>query len=144
LEFKIRGIDLLNELAGKRVQGLALRCSIDEVSEIFIESLEKLCKKNSGNSNLKLYVHDETGIQTELLARSQRIKVSNGLIKELKSLVEVGILTDKSETRWLTETVQKTAGPEKTEVGTFSPTFMLEWNIFTYLYVRTSRLTNTL
>jgi DNA polymerase-3 subunit alpha len=127
LEFKIRNIDLLNELASKRVQGLALRCSIDEISEDFIESLEKLCKKNSGNSSLKLIVRDATeGIQTEVLARSQRIKVSNDFIKELKRLSEVGVVTDKSETRWLTESVQKTASPEKTEVGTFSPTFMLE------------------
>jgi DNA polymerase-3 subunit alpha len=127
LEFKIRNIDLLNELASKRVQGLALRCSIDEISEDFIESLEKLCKKNSGNSSLKLIVRDATeGIQTEVLARSQRIKVSNDFIKELKRLSEVGVVTDKSETRWLTESVQKTTSPEKTEVGTFSPTFMLE------------------
>lgn len=126
LEFKIRGIDLLNELAGKRVQGLALRCSLDDVSESLIENLENLFKKNSGNSNLKLYVRDETGMQTELLARSARIKVNNELVKELKRLVEVGILTDKLETRWLTDTFQKTANPEKSEVGTFSPTFMLE------------------
>jgi DNA polymerase-3 subunit alpha len=127
LEFKIRNIDLLNELASKRVQGLALRCSVDTISEDFIESLEKICKKNSGNSNLKLIVRDETeGIQTELLARTQRIKVSNDFIKELKRLSEVGVITDKAETRWLTDTVQKTVGPEKTEVGTFSPTFMLE------------------
>ncbi|MCW5912922.1 MAG: DNA polymerase III subunit alpha, partial [Cyclobacteriaceae bacterium] len=127
LEFKIRNIDLLNELAGKRVQGLALRCSVDDISEKFIETLERLCKKNSGNSNLKLIVRDEAeGIQTELLARSQHIKVSNEFIKELKRLSEVGVITDKSETRWLTETVQKTAGTEKTEIGTFSPTFMLE------------------
>ncbi len=127
LEFKIRSIDLLNELAGKRVQGLALRCSIDEISEDFIESLEKLCKKNSGNSSLKLIVRDATeGIQTEVLARGQRIKVSNDFIKELKRISEVGVVTDKAETRWLTETIPKTASPEKTEVGTFSPTFMLE------------------
>jgi DNA polymerase III subunit alpha len=126
LEFKIRNIDLLNELAGKRVQGLALRCSIDEVSENFIDSLEKLCKKNSGSSNLKLYLRDESGIQTELLARSQRIKISNQFINELMRITEVGVVTDKSETRWLAEIVHKTAGSEKTEVGTFSPTFMLE------------------
>jgi hypothetical protein len=72
-------------------------------------------------------VRDATeGIQTEVLARSQRIKVSNDFIKELKRLSEVGVVTDKSETRWLTESVQKNYQPGKTEVGTFSPTFMLE------------------
>lgn len=127
LEFKIRTIELLNELAGKRVQGLALRCSVDAISEDFVETLEKICKKNSGNSTLRLIVRDDAeGIQTELLARAQRVKVSNDFINELKRHTEVGIITDKSETRWLSDVVQKTVGTENTEVGTFSSTFMLE------------------
>jgi DNA polymerase III subunit alpha len=127
LEFKIRNIELLNELGSKRVLGLALRCQVDSISTSFIEKLEKLCKKNSGNSTLTFYLKDETeGIQAELLSRSCRIKVSNDFIKELKRLNEVGIVTDKSETRWLTETVSKPVLAEKTEIGTISPTFMLE------------------
>jgi DNA polymerase III subunit alpha len=127
LEFKIRNIELLNELASKRVQGLALRCEIGTVSAPFIEKLEKLCKKNLGNSTLTFYLKDEAeGVQAELLSRSCRIKVSNGFVKELKRISEVGVVTDKSETRWLTEVVTKPVLLEKTEIGTISPTFMLE------------------
>ncbi len=87
LEFKIRTIDLLNELAGKRVQGIALRFSFDLVNSDFINSIEKLCKKNSGNSNLTMYLNDSTeGIQVELLSRTCRIKVSNEFIRELKEV----------------------------------------------------------
>jgi DNA polymerase-3 subunit alpha len=127
LEFKVRNIELLNELSSKRVQGLALRCPIDSISTSFIEKLEKLCKKNSGNSTLTFYLKDDMeGIQAELLSRSCRIKVSNEFIKELKRISEVGVVTDKSETRWLTEIASKPVLLEKTEIGTISPTFMLE------------------
>jgi DNA polymerase III subunit alpha len=127
LEFKIRNIDLLNELATKRVQGLALRLAVDSVSSALVDKLGKMCKKNKGNSNLTFYLRDETeGIQTELLSREYRIKVNNEFIKELKKVAEVGVVTDKFETRWLTESASKPQPIEKEEFGTNSPTFVLE------------------
>jgi DNA polymerase-3 subunit alpha len=127
LEFKIRNIDLLNEIASKRIQGIALRFSFDLVTYDFVKSIEKLCKKNSGNANLTLYLNDfSEGIQVELLSRTFRVKVGNDFIKELKKFGEVGIATDKGEIRWLSEIVHKPATPENTEIGTISPTFVLE------------------
>ncbi len=127
LEFKIRNIDLLNELASKRVQGLALRLSVQSVTEEFINTLEKLCKKNSGNAALRMYLKDDyESIQTELLARSSRIKPNNAFIKELKKLAEVGVVTDKLEVRWLSEMTAKQPAPMLSEVGTNSPTFVLD------------------
>jgi DNA polymerase III subunit alpha len=127
LEFKIRNIDLLNELANKRVQGLALRLAVDSVSSALVDKLGKMCKKNKGNSNITFYLRDETeGIQTELLSREYRIKVNNEFIKELKKVAEVGVVTDKFETRWLTESASKPQPIEKEEFGTNSPTFVLE------------------
>jgi len=125
LEFKIRSMDLLNELANKKVQGLALRFTAQEVTSQFIDTVDKLCKKNSGNAALRMYLKDEVdALQTELLARSARIKPTNQLINDLKRLVEVGVVTDKLEVRWLTEQASKLS--QKIEVGTFSPTFVLE------------------
>ncbi|MFZ5971938.1 MAG: DNA polymerase III subunit alpha [Bacteroidota bacterium] len=125
LEFKIRSIDLLNELAAKRVAGLALRKEVHDINEDFVDTLEKLCKKNAGNAALRLYLKDDLeAIQTELLARATRIKPSNPLIRELKKLAEVGVITDKNEVRWLTE-VAKPAAPAA-EIGTISDTFVLE------------------
>ncbi len=127
LEFKIRNIDLLNELASKRVNGIALKFSFDVVNSDFINTLEKLCKKNSGNSNLTLYLNDSSeGLQVQLLSRSSRVKVSNDFIKELKKYGEVGIATDKGEVRWLSEIGNKSVQTENTEIGTISPTFVLE------------------
>lgn len=125
LELKIRNIELLNELASKRVQGIAVRCNVDEISTEFIDQFEKLCRKNKGSSAVRVYLKDvEAGIQTELLARSCQVKVNNAFIKELKRFTEVGVITEKSETRWLTETV--TMNSEKPDIGTISPTFVLE------------------
>ncbi|MEK6783366.1 MAG: DNA polymerase III subunit alpha [Bacteroidota bacterium] len=127
LEFKIRNIDLLNELASKRVQGLALRFSAQSVTEDFINSLEKLCKKNSGNATLRIYLKDDVEpIQTELLARSSRIKPSNAFVKELKKLAEVGVVTDKMEVRWLTDQPIMQPSLLNSEVGTISSNFVLD------------------
>lgn len=127
LEFKIRNIEILNELAAKRIQGVALRCDLNSVSETFIHQMEKLCKKYSGLSTLTFYVRDqEENIQAELVSRTNRVKVNNELIKELKRITEVGVITDKAETRWLSESAAKSVLLEKPELGTISPTFMLE------------------
>ena len=127
LEFKIRNIDLLNEVATKRVQGLALRFPVQSVNEDFITTLEKLCKKNSGNAALRMYLKDDyESIQTELLARIIRIKPSNNFIKDLKKLAEVGVVTDKLEVRWLSELAAKAQQPLNTELGTISSSFVLD------------------
>jgi DNA polymerase III subunit alpha len=127
LEFKIRTIDLLNELAGKRVQGIALRFPFDQVDADFIKSTEKLLKKNSGNSNLTMYLNDSTeGLQVELISRTCRVKVTNDLIRELKKYGEVGIIADKGEVRWLSELAPKPTLVETAEIGTISSTFVLE------------------
>ncbi len=127
LEFKIRNIDLLNELAGKRVQGIALRFSFDLVNTDFINTIEKLFKKNTGNSNFRMFLNDLTeGIQVELMSRTVRIKVTNDFIRELKKFGEVGIVTDNGVVRWLSEIISQAAPVEKTEIGTISTTFVLE------------------
>ncbi|MCU0368740.1 MAG: DNA polymerase III subunit alpha, partial [Cyclobacteriaceae bacterium] len=126
LEFKIRSIDLLNELSIKKVQGVALKFSIEHVSQEFVQALEKLCKKNSGNSTIKFFINDSTeGLNVELLSRSTRIKVTNDFVRELKKLGDVGIVTDKGEVRWLIEQ-PKPIATEQSEIGTISSTFVLE------------------
>ena len=125
LEFKIRSIDLLNELATKKVNGLALRFEVQAVTPLFIESIEKLCKKNSGTAVLRMYLKDdEASLQAEVLSRSARIKPTNLLINELKRLADVGVVTDKQEVRWLTEQSLKLT--QKTEVGMVATPFALE------------------
>jgi DNA polymerase III subunit alpha len=125
LEFKIRNIEILNELGAKRIAGLTLKLPVSDINSEFIDTLDKLCKKNTGKSMLRLFLKDEVeSIQTELLARNMQIKPTNTFIRELKRFAEVGIITDKNDVRWLTDQVNK---PESvTTVGTNSSTFVLE------------------
>ncbi len=123
LEFKLRNIEILNDLASKRVQGVALRVAVAAVNTEFIDSIEKLCKKYSGNSSLQIYLIDD--VEVPLLSRTARIKPTNSLIRDLMPMAEVGFVTDKNYVRWLTDKPNK---PEQTSaaVGTISPTFVLE------------------
>lgn len=125
LEFKIRNIEILNELAAKRVAGLALKISVAMLNAEFVDSLDKLCKKNSGKGVLRMYLKDEEkSIQTEVVARTSQIKPTNAFIKDLKRFADVGVITDKNDVRWLADLPK----PETAAagVGTNSPTFVLE------------------
>ena len=128
LEFKIRNIDLLNEIGNKRVRGLALKIEADNVTFEFVTMLEKACKKHSGKQMFQLYISDSSlnSPLQEIPARLCQINPNNALIQELKRLGEVGVITEKSPVRWLTEQVIKEPLAQKAEVGTISSTFVLE------------------
>ena len=123
LEFKLRNIEILNDLATKRVQGVALRVMAADVNPAFIDTVEKLCKKYTGNSSLQFYLTED--VEVPLLSRTNRIKPSNALIRELMPLADVGFVTDRNFVRWLTDKPTKV---EQTNVavGTISPTFVLD------------------
>ncbi len=126
LEFKIRNIELLNELATKRVQGLALRLTLDDLAATTGEALEPILKKHTGTCPVRFYVKDEAAaVHVELLARQVRVKPTNDLVQKIKPLAEVGILTEKGDVRWLTHAAPK-AETREAEVGTFSANFVLE------------------
>jgi hypothetical protein len=100
---------------------------VQDVDLSFIDNLEKLCKKNSGKASIRFYLKDdESSLQTELLSRTSQIKPNNILIKELKKMGDVGVVTDKLEVRWLGDQLTKLAAPKSDEVGTISSTFVLE------------------
>jgi DNA polymerase III subunit alpha len=130
VEFKIRGIELLNELADKRVQGLALRIPLHAVNREMIDTLEKNCKANPGSVSLQIFIKDDQeSIQAEMLARTYRIKVTNPLVTEFKKYAEIGMITDRGHVRWLSEVSTETvldAVPEFDELGTNSSTFVLD------------------
>lgn len=123
LEFKIRNVEILNDIAAKKVQGLAVRVSAHDVTTELIDTLDKLCKKNAGGSALQIYLKDD--VEVPLLSRNARIKPSNTFIRELKRFADVGFITEKNFVRWLTDVPVK---PEQgtTGIGTISPTLVLD------------------
>lgn len=127
VEYKIRSIELLNELVEKRVHGLALRIPVHAVLGEVVDSIETLCKKNPGNSSLQLFIKDELeGLQVELFSRTYRIRANNPMIHEFRKYAEIGVVNEKGNVRWLTEE-QPVIQPEETdEVGTNSSSFVLD------------------
>jgi DNA polymerase-3 subunit alpha len=125
LEFKIRNLDLLNEVSGRKMNGLAIKLDSRAVTPSFLDNLDKLLKKNTGKCLFKLAISDGQHHTDELTARGRNIKPSNSLIRELKTMGEVGVITDRNEVRWLSEVVNN-IGNTPSKVGTNSPTFVLE------------------
>ena len=126
IEYKIRNIELLDEIAGKRIQGVSLRIPLQNVTKEMIASLDKTCAKHSGTAGLKVFLKDEDeDIHVELLSRAIRVRVSNELIAELKKFGDVGVFTDSTAVRWLTDDLPVQA-KEAANIGTISDTFVLE------------------
>jgi DNA polymerase-3 subunit alpha len=127
LELKIRNIELLNDLAQKRLMGIALRIPLLSVSSQLIDSVEKICKKYPGNAALQIHIKDEAEpLQAESLSRNYRLKPVNECFQDLKKLAEIGVMTESSTVRWLSDGASKQLDVEGPEIGTISPTFVLE------------------
>lgn len=126
LEPKIRNMELLSELAAKRVQGVVIRLAAEGLDKERIDELDAAFRKHIGSCPVHFFIRDEAGpVEVELLARQVRVKPSNELFQKLKSLGDVGVRTEKGDVRWLTGTGPRTE-TRASEVGTISPTFVLE------------------
>ncbi len=92
LEFKIRNIDLLNELGIKRSKGVQLRVNTADITKEMIGIIEDVCLEYTGNTPLYLKIHDSTeNINLELLSRKFRISPVNDMVKELKKAGEIDV-----------------------------------------------------
>ncbi len=127
IEFKVRAIDLLNDISQKRLMGMALRIPAQAVSAQLVDSIEKICKKYPGNAALQVYIKDEFElIQVESLSRSYRLKPVNDCFQDLKKLAEIGVITESLSVKWLGEEPLKQLEIEGQVIGTISSTFVLE------------------
>jgi DNA polymerase-3 subunit alpha len=127
LEFQIRNIESLHDLAEKRIQGIALKLPLHAVTQELIKTIEETGRKYPGKTSLHLFIHDEhEAIQTELLSRTCRVTASNAVIQEFKKVGEIGVLTGKAGLRWLTDEAPPELTVEPAGDGTNSSTFVLE------------------
>lgn len=90
LEFKIRNIELLNDLRDKKSKGVLLNVNLSELNENTIEQIEKLCLSHKGECALHVNLVDmEENIGVELLSRKFKINPSNELINAIKQIPEI-------------------------------------------------------
>ncbi len=93
IEYKIRNIDLLNEIGVKRSKGVQLRVNTTEITPDLIGKIEDVCQAFSGSTPLYLKLKDDQeNISLELMSRKFRINPINDMVKEMKKLAEVDIV----------------------------------------------------
>lgn len=92
LEFKIRNIDLLNELGLKRTKGLQLKMDTSAISSELITQIENLCNEYSGDCPLFLRLQDnQENINLELLSRKYRVMPINDMVKKIKKIQDLQV-----------------------------------------------------
>ncbi len=126
-EFRITNIELLSELAEKRISSIILQFNLHDISRDTIEELVSLCKKHPGKASLFIHVADNnSAIRMEALSRKYHVDVTNELIQKLQRLGEVGIINGKNSVRWLNTERPAEISLETSAEGTNSSTFVLE------------------
>jgi len=92
IEFKIRNIDLLNEIGIKRSKGVQIRVNASEINNDLIGRIEGVCREYAGNTPLYLKVRDEQeNISLELLSRKFRINPINDMVTKMKKTGEIDV-----------------------------------------------------
>jgi DNA polymerase-3 subunit alpha len=92
VEFKIRSIDLLNELGLKRTKGVQLKVNAHEITKDLITKIEDVCQQYTGNTPLYLKLRDDQeNINLELFSRKFRINPVNDMVSQMKKMPEVDV-----------------------------------------------------
>ena len=92
LEFKIRNVELLNELGVKKTKGLQIRMNAVSISPEIIGQIEKICQEYSGGTPLYLKLRDDQeNISLEMLSRKFRVRAVNEMVKKMKRIPEIDV-----------------------------------------------------
>jgi DNA polymerase-3 subunit alpha len=95
LEFKIRAMDLLNEIGVKRAKGLEVRVPTDALTNDLVKEMETIFMEYNGGTPLYLKLRDDReNISVDLLSRKFRVKPVNDMVRKMKKLpmVEVSVV----------------------------------------------------
>lgn len=92
LEFKVRNIDLLNELGIKRSKGVQVKLNASDLTAEMLGAIEDACATFAGSTPLYFKIqHAGENIQLELLSRKFRVNPVNDLVKQMKKAGEVEV-----------------------------------------------------
>ena len=90
LEFKIRNIDLLNDVRDKKTKGVVVNMAMQDVTKSIIEEMESLCQQFKGECSFQMNLVDPTeDITVELMSRKYKINPNNELLDRIKKIPEV-------------------------------------------------------
>lgn len=92
LEFKIRQVELLNEIGIKRAKGLEVQVANESLTPTLVKELEAIFTEYGGSTPLYLKLRDEQeNISVDLLSRKFRVKPVNDMVRKMKRLSEVKV-----------------------------------------------------
>ncbi|UII20108.1 DNA polymerase III subunit alpha [Fulvivirga ligni] len=90
LEFKIRTIELLNDLRDKKTKGVMINVKLEEITEEIVLKLESICEQYRGECTFHLNLVDtHENIGVELMSRKYKVNPSNEMMKEIKDIPEL-------------------------------------------------------
>jgi len=92
VEFKIRNIDLLNEIGVKRSKGVRIKVNALDITQELIRNIEDACQEFSGNAPLYMKIRDEAeNIYLDVISRRFRVTPGNDLAKKIRTLGEIEV-----------------------------------------------------
>ncbi|RAV98381.1 DNA polymerase III subunit alpha [Pseudochryseolinea flava] len=92
IEYKIRNIDLLNEIGLKRSKGVQIRLNAVDITADLIGKIELVCQEYSGSTPLYLKLRDDKeNINLELMSRRFRVNPVNEMVSKMKKTGEVEV-----------------------------------------------------
>jgi DNA polymerase-3 subunit alpha len=94
LEFKIKNIQLLNDIRGKMTKSMLLQMPIHAIDEQLIARIEEVGNRHPGSCEMKLRIAAEAQgkpVELELLSRKYRVEPSNEVMKALQELADVEV-----------------------------------------------------
>src|SRR5690606_36772988 len=93
LEFKIRHIDLLNDLGTKRSRGVQVKLSVADITPELIGKIETVCAEFKGDVPLYLKLSDASeNISLDLLSRRFRVSPVNEMVKKMKKVADMDVV----------------------------------------------------
>ena len=92
LEFKVRNIDLLNELGIKRSKGVQVKVNAADLTAEMLGVIEDACTTHAGSTPLYFKIQDAgENIQLELLSRKFRVNPVNDMVRQMKKAGELDV-----------------------------------------------------
>lgn len=92
IEFKIRNIDLLNEIGVKRSKGVQLKINAREITKDLIGKIEDVCMEFSGNTPLYMKIRDDQeNIYLDVMSRRFRVNPINDMVKKMEKAGELEV-----------------------------------------------------
>ncbi|MDF1549893.1 MAG: DNA polymerase III subunit alpha [Bacteroidales bacterium] len=90
LEFKPSSVDMLSEIKDKVFNSLAIKISVDQISDELISEVQELAESNKGNTLLKFLIFDPgTKVWVQMFSRTHKVNISKDLVNYLEQKPEL-------------------------------------------------------